>query len=332
MLASLAVALSGCLPTPSLRDLANRKGLAFGTAVRESALSTDSPYSSTVASQFNLVVPENELKWDALEPQQGTFDFSQGDAIVNFAAANGIAVKGTPLVWDSQNPAWLTNGTFTRDQLIAILQTYITTVVGHYKGKVAQWDVVNEAVADDGTLRNDVWLQAIGPDYIDMAFEFAHEADPNAKLFYNDYGGEGLGTKSDAIYNLVAGLKQRGVPIDGVGLQMHIDASGSPSPADVASNMSRLNALGLQTAITEMDVRLPLPATNSELASQASVYQSMLRDCLTAANCGTFVMWGFTDKYSWIPGFLPGYGAATMLDDSFNAKPAYYAIRQDLGG
>ena len=137
----------------------------------------------------------------------------------------------------SQLPAWLTEGTWTRDELIAIIREHITTVVGHYRGRVAAWDVVNEGVGDDGSLRDTIWLRGIGPEYIDMAFRWAHEADPDALLFYNDYAGEGLGTKSDAIYALVQGLLERGVPINGVGLQMHVSLRWSPQPQDVAANM-----------------------------------------------------------------------------------------------
>ena len=193
-----------------------------------------------------MLTPENAMKFGLVHPEPDRYDFADADYIVGFAEAHGMQVRGHNLVWHFQLPTWLTEGTWTRDELIDILHQHITTVVGHYRGRVAAWDVVNEAIADDGSLRDTIWLRGIGPEYIDMAFRWAHEADPDALLFYNDYAGEGLGAKSDAIYALVQGLLERGVPINGVGLQMHVSLRWSPQPQDVAANMERLGALGLR--------------------------------------------------------------------------------------
>jgi endo-1,4-beta-xylanase len=217
-------------------------------------------------------------------------------------------------------------GSFSREEWINILRDHITTVVSRYQGKIYAWDVVNEAVNDDGSLRDTVWLRNIGPEYLDLAFRWAHEADPNALLFYNDYGGEGLNQKSNAIYDLVNGLLDRGVPINGVGLQMHVSLEYSPSPQEVAENMARLSNLGLDVHITELDVRLELPVTEEKLAAQARIYQELLEVCLNVDNCKAFVMWGFTDRYSWISSFFRGYGSALIFDSSYHAKPAYYAL------
>ncbi len=240
-LATAAVELPG---DPALRALAQQKGLSMGSAVGAGTIATDARYDATLRTEFNIVTPENEMKWNAIHPEPTVYNFGPADIIVTFAQQNGMTVRGHNLAWYSQNPAWLTqmcnDPSVTRDQAIAILRDHIYTVVGHYKGKVAEWDVVNEALNDDGTLRagcgegQTPWAKMIGSDYLDLAFQFAREADPAAKLFYNDYGGEGLGTKSDAIYNLVAGMKQRGVPVQGVGLQMHVDLN-APSPSDVAA-------------------------------------------------------------------------------------------------
>ena len=148
-----------------------------------------------------------------------------------------MAVRGHNLAWPADNPTWLTSVPYSRDQLIGILHEHIQTVVGHFRGKVAQWDVVNEGIGG-------FWWDHIGPEYIDMAFRWAHEADPAAKLFYNDFGAEGLGGKSDQVYALVRGLKQRGVPIDGVGLESHFDLN-PPSLRDVGANMHRLKQDGV---------------------------------------------------------------------------------------
>jgi endo-1,4-beta-xylanase len=162
-------------------------------------------------------------------------------------------------------------------------------------------------------LRNTFWLKALGPDYIGQAFVWAREADPQAKLFYNDYGSEALGPKSDAIYNLLKTLKARHIPVDGVGLQSHWAVDRQPSMQEVAKNMQRLAALGLEIHVTELDVRLPMPPSEQTLQRQADAYRDILRACLSVSNCKGFLTWGFTDKYSWIPGRFPGMGSCAAL-------------------
>ncbi len=179
-------------------------------------------------------------------------------------------------------------------------------------------------------LENSLWLNALGPGYIRLAFGWAHEADPQAKLFYNDYGGEALGPKSDAIYNLLRTLKARGTPIDGIGLESHFWAEDPPNFRSVVANLKRLAALGLEIHITEFDDAVRLPATAEKLQQQANVYRNYLEACLSVSSCKAFVTWGFTDKYSWIPRFLPGKGAGLPLDENFKPKPAYKAIFDEL--
>jgi endo-1,4-beta-xylanase len=319
----------------TLRDAATPHGLYVGTAVDYPFLSTDATYRATVAREFRQVTPGNEMKWDTIQPGPTTYDFTKADYIVNWASQNKLAVHGHTLLWHSQNPAWLTTGTFTKDQLLAVLHDHIATVVGHYKGKVVEWDVANEIMGDDGTLRHNLWYNTIGPEYIDDAFQWAHEADPGARLLLNDYNNQGKGKKSDAIYNLVASMKTRGIPIDGVGLQTHIGTSlaGSTSAmSDISWNMARLNALGLETDITEMDVALPLPSTPASLQTEATGFSGVLNACLVAANCAAFTTWGFTDKDSWIPAFRPGYGDALEFDAAYQPKPAYTSMLATLNG
>jgi endo-1,4-beta-xylanase len=212
-----------------------------------------------------------------------------------------------------------------------VLQDHITTVVSRYKGRVAYWDVVNEGVSENGVgLRKTVWSDGIGPDYIDKAFIWAHVADPDALLFYNDYAAEGLGGKSDEVYNLVKGMVERGIPIHGVGLQMHFVAGASPAPEDIARNIQRLGELGLQVHITELDVRLPVEASKDDLDQQANLYQQLLEVCTKAQNCTAFVMWGFTDRYSWVPNSFSGYDHALIFDKEYRSKPAYFSLRKVL--
>jgi endo-1,4-beta-xylanase len=314
-----------------LRDLADQRGLWVGPAVAYGPLVNEPPYAQTLAREFNVLTPENAMKWAATHPQRYQYTFGQADAIVNFAQANGMPVHGHNLVWDQSNPSWLTSGNFSRDEMIAILRDHIDTVAGRYSGSVAFWDVVNEAVGPDGSLRNTLWRNRIGPDYLDLAFRFAGEADPSALLLYNDYGAEVVNAKSNGIYNLVSGMLSRGVPIHGVGFQMHIDLGGI-NYQSFAQNLQRFADLGLAVFVTEMDVRIQLPATADKLARQAEVYRNVLDVCLGQPACYGFQTWGFTDKYSWIPGSFPGYGAALVFDNGYNPKPDYDALEAGLTG
>lgn len=330
-----ALVLTALTPFPAaaadtLRNLAQAAGIHIGTAVNVEALESDSAYARLLAREFDLVTPENALKFSVVQPERGRFDFTLADVLFAFAEAHHMQVNGHVLVWDQQLPDWLTQGHFSRDELKTILHDHIRTLVTRYRGRVASWDVAAEAVGEDGKLRETFWSRGIGPDYLALAFRWAHEADPQARLRYNDYGGEGAGAKSDAIYTLVADLRTHRVPIDAVGLQMHIDLKDAPRAEDVRINMKRLAALGLETDITEMDVMLQLPASRADLKAQAGLYRAMLQTCLAVPQCRSFSTWGATDRYSWIPEFFPGKGAALLFDADGRAKPAYYSVRRPL--
>jgi endo-1,4-beta-xylanase len=319
---------AGAAPAPGLRDLAAPLGLRIGSAIADDQVLLDPTYAATLARELDMGVSENHMKWQFVHPAPTTYDFNGADAQVAFAEAHGMAYRGHNLAWSRQNPPWLT-GPFTRDQRIQQLRDHITTVVGHYAGRVAQWDVVNEAFDGLQDPAHDPWAATIGfPEYLDIAFRTAHTADPAAKLFYNDYNLESANPKFDQVVDLVAGMKARGVPIDGIGFESHLGARSCNASCTNATlkNMLRAHALGLEVAITELDVALPLPATPQALEQQASVYRSMLEACLLAPNCHTFMTWGFTDKYSWIPSFIPGYGAALPFDEDYQPKPAYAAM------
>jgi len=233
-----------------LRTSATAKGLFLGVAVNMTPFRNEPIYTDTLKREFNLLVAENAFKFDALHPAQTTFNFTDADALVAFAQANGMAIRGHTLAWHSQIPGWLTGGNFTRDQVIAILRDHIMTVVGRYRGKILAWDVVNEAIGDNGQLRTDsFWFQKIGPEFVQMAFQFAREADPDAVLYYNDFEAEGSGVKSDGVFNLVSGLVNQGVPIGGVGWQMHKINPFRITSANT-TNARRLAALGLEISIT----------------------------------------------------------------------------------
>jgi endo-1,4-beta-xylanase len=316
---------------PPLREHAGRRAFYVGAAVAVRPLANDRLYRETLRREFNMVVAENAFKWDALRPARGRFDFRGADRIVDFARANRMAVRGHTLVWHRQVPRWLSEGKLTREQVVGLLRQHIHTVVGRYRGRVIAWDVVNEAVDDEsGALRADsFWHRALSPEYIELAFRFAREADPAARLYYNDYSAEGMNRKSDGVYRLLSDLKRRGVPVDGVGWQMH-ELSGFRVGPGQRENARRLAALGLELSITEMDVRMRLPAPAEEYERQAEGYASAAEFCLSEPSCKALVLWGFADKYSWVPGEFRGWGDALIYDHALRPKPAYFALRRAL--
>jgi endo-1,4-beta-xylanase len=338
----LVVLLTSALATAptTLREAADHAGVLVGTAVRPSVFS-EAAYSATLGREFNMVEPEDAMKWWMVRAKAGTFDFLEGDEVVRFAQAHGMKIRGHCLVWDHSNPQWLTDGHFTSDEMSHLLQEHISTVMKHYAGQVFAWDVVNEALDEKGKFKDSPWYNRPGigfagrdSAYVEQAFRWAREADPNALLFYNDNGAEGLNRKSDAQYAMLKDLKRRGVPIDGVGLQMHIpDLAFDPS--GVSANIIRLTALGLQVHITELDVSLPIQADGSvrkeDRLRQAEVYRAVAHACLQNPGCTAIQTWGFTDKYSWIGSHSHGVrGAALLFDRLYQPKPAYAAMLQEL--
>ena len=326
----------------SLRQRADKSGILVGTAVDPRRFN-ESSYTETLAREFNLVEPENVMKWGTIRPTQNSFNFGPGDQVVAFARKHGMKVRGHCLLWSEYNPAWLEKGNFTPEQLSAMLHEHITKVMKHYAGKVFAWDVVNESFLADGSVETSIWydspgigMKGRGTAYIEQAFRWAHEADPKALLFYNDYDTEGINAKSDAIYEMVKDFKRRGVPIDGVGIQAHIFNADMKELSSIAANLTRLVALGLQVHITEMDVALPVDAQGrlldqSDLTKQAEVYRLIASACFQQPGCTAFQTWGFTDKYTWIPEYTKGKkGAPLLFDQNYAPKPAYKAVADAL--
>lgn len=321
-------------------------GFVIGTAVAGGGHHLDMPYPDPfpndrryrhlVGKEFSSVSPENQMKWEFIHPEQDTYNFAPADAIVKFARQHGQQVRGHTLLWHSQNPAWLEQGDFTAEELRAILRDHITTVVGRYAGQIDQWDVANEIFDDAGNLRttDNIWIRELGAGIIADAFRWAHEADPDALLFFNDYNVESIGPKSNAYYALVQQLLADGVPVHGFSVQGHLSTRYG-FPGDLRANLQRFSDLGLSTAVTELDVRMDLPAagaspTPAQLAQQADYYQRFLEACLAVEGCDSFTLWGFTDKYSWVPVFFPTEGSATVMTEDFERKPAYDALLATL--
>lgn len=342
----------------SLRALGQRHGLYLGTAVDMAALNDagDPQYRALVAAQFSSVTAENVMKWENLEPTRGTYNWGPADQLVEFARQNHQRVRGHVLVWQNQLPAWLTdgvnNGTISSDELRALLRQHITNVVTHFKGKIWQWDVVNEGVSDPWDSPPAIhykgfWAQHLGPGYIADAFRWARAADPRALLFYNDYNIEAFGDESPSdktffVYNMAKGLLAQKVPIDGIGSQGHLGTQyGNYDAFSVSAALKRFSDLGLATAFTEVDVRSQMTdgvtagdsnEINPRLQASAANYSALLQACLSNRHCLSYTVWGFTDRYSWIPGWFsnPPEGMANIYDENYQPKKAYNALRADL--
>jgi endo-1,4-beta-xylanase len=341
----------------SLKD-AFKNDFLIGAALSPAQFcESNSLEAAIVKTQFNSISPENVLKWEAIHPLPGQFDFRLADCYVEFGVTNKMFIVGHNLIWHSQTPEWVfrdEKGKFVdRDTLLARMREHIFTVAGRYKGKIGGWDVVNEALNEDGTLRDSPWRKIIGDDYIAKAFEFAHEADPQAELYYNDFALENKTKRAGAI-ELVKNLQAQGVKITGVGLQGHY-ALDKPSLPQVDTTISEFEKLGLKVMITELDVNvLPSPKRKSldaEISTRyemqagmnpytnglpASVQQQLAqryadlfavflkhRDSITRV---TF--WGVTDENSWLNDYpIRGRTAYPLLfDRAGRPKPAFDAV------
>jgi endo-1,4-beta-xylanase len=345
---------------PSLRTAAATRDRLVGAFVNQRPFRWNQQLRDVTAREFNLLSAADGFNWSMLRPARDQYQFCPADQLVAFAEANNMRVHAGHLTW-SQNPDWLTKGGFSRDELIAILREHIQTVVGRYRGRIHTWNVVNEVFEYNnfGRLNRSedrLWMRVIGPEYIDMAFRFAHEADPQAVLLFNDVDAEGTGCaarcgagvaagsrnlKSDALYEFVKGMLARGVPIHGVGMQAHWGARlafPTTDPASVAPNMKRLADLGLEVWITEMDLPIVKPVTPDKLAAQTQTYRQMLEVCVAAPNCKALIIFGVDDGNYALPPFLAREGvlpqgewtAPLLFDESFRPKPAYEALAEVL--
>jgi endo-1,4-beta-xylanase len=324
----------------TLRDAAASHNLLIGAAAASAYLG-EADYSNILGSEFSQLQAENEMKFGLIHPRPDTdphpFDFAGADALVAFAQSHNMKVRGHTLVWHNQISKWVTDGNFSPTQLAEILHNHITNVMGHYASKVYAWDVVNEAFNDNGSMRSTIWHDkpgigaGAGTKYIEQALRWARAADPNAKLFYNDYDAEEINAKSDAIYAMAKDFKARSVPIDGVGFQSHVSLKFD-DPKKLESfkkNLERFAALGLELHITELDIRLT-DWSAASLAAEAKLYGEITALCVQQPSCKLLQTWGFTDKHSWIPQFYKGQGWALLWDDKYQKKQAYAAVHDAL--
>ncbi len=302
---------------------------SLGAAVNYKAFASDKAYREVLVREYNRITPENVLKWGMSHYARSKYDFKNADRLVNFANKNRMVVKGHTLVWYGSLPDWVKKGNYRRNELKKILREHIETYMTHFKGRVAEWDVVNEAISPDGSgLRKNIWTDTLGKRYIEWAFKWAHKADPSAKLFYNDYNTEDLSRKSNTQYQLLKYLVRRRVPIDGVGLQMHLKLEKGIDLKQLKQNIQRLADLGLIVHISEMDIDIQKPWSLSlaeKEKRQAKLYQDVLSVCLEVKGCESLTTWGFTDKYTWRPN-----GHPLPFDKKLKPKPAYFAIHDRL--
>lgn len=329
--------LAGCTagvdagPEPLRRAAGER--VRIGTAVEgvhSSRALAEPEYREALAANFNSVTPENQMKWSIVHPAPHRWVFEPADEVVGFAREHGQTVRGHTLLWHGSLPAWVGDLPDCA-ALRAAVRDHVTTLVTRYRGIVTQWDVVNEMYDETGRLRpEEPFASRCGEGLVADAFRWAHAADPQATLFLNDYAAEAVNARSDAYHALARRLLAQGVPLGGMGFQGHLRlADGVPATMD--ENLARFAALGLEVAVTEADVRrsvthgLPWDAER-----QAAVHARLLDACLRQAACRSFTLWGFTDRYSWVPGALEGQGAATVMDADYAPKPALLALARRL--
>lgn len=318
-----------------LHQLAVAAGLKYFGSATDNPELTDTAYTAILndATEFGQITPGNSQKWDTIEPSQGTFSYTKGDVIADLAKTNSQILRCHNLVWYNQLPSWVSSGSWTNETLVDVLENHITNEVEHYKGQCYAWDVVNEAISDDGdgSFRDNVFYKTIGEAYLPIAFAAAAAADPDAKLYYNDYSIEFSGAKATAALGIVDLIQNAGAKIDGVGLQGHFIVGSTPSAKDLAGVLEQFTAKGVEVAYTELDVRhSSVPADDAAIEQQATDYTSVVEACLQVEGCVGVTVWDFYDKFSWVPSTFSGAGEACLYDENLSKKPAWTSISSAL--
>lgn len=320
-------------PVPTI-DTSMYKMMPFpvGASLNVNLMKTNSKYNGVVTKEYNSITAENAMKFGALHPSANTFSWTDADYLVNYAVANNKRIHGHTLNWYTSLPAWVTNFVGDSTAWENLLKTHIQTVVSHFKGKVVSWDVVNEDFEDTGVPRNSIWRQKLGNDYVARCFQYAHEADSSAILFYNDYGHEYSTAKRTAIYNMVMALKNRGIPIHGIGMQFH--TTHTQSDANIRDAINVAASTGLKVHISELDIRLNnnsvpgLTYTASLGQQQAARYKFIVQtyNAIPAAQKFGITTWNVGDLDSWIPGWQGAPDWPLPFDRNYLRKPAYAAM------
>jgi len=322
-IASLTLSASLAFAELGLREYAN--DFNFGFAINSTYWEGVAEYTEIAEANFNLAVAENACKFAGIQAEQGVYDFTDCDKHLEKATELGMNFRGHCLIWHGYQPVWFMN--LKGEELRNAIVDHVTTVLTHYRGKFDTWDIVNEAIDDrstgEGWIMRPSFLYREVPDFVDIAFKTAREADPDLKLYYNDYNSEGSPSnmgKTLSIYNFVKDMVERGVPIDGVGIQYHAHTTAYPEYESVVEVMKKYADLGLEVQITEMDVSCQNNSIE-EFEKQAEIYGVALRACLDSPNCSAFLLWGFGDKLSWKDDKY-----ALIFDADLKPKPAYYTL------
>jgi endo-1,4-beta-xylanase len=322
----------------TLRSLAEKNNIYVGAILNSQWFNGQLPsnYEQIHKTQFNIVVAENEMKFDATEPSEGRFNYNNGDKMVKYAKANGMRVRGHALAWHSQVPGWVNNYKNDKQKLLKVLKNHIENVVGHWKGQIDEWDVVNEAISNNEPQwrTGSVWYQGIGPEFIDSAFVWTHAVDPDAELCYNDYNLEqGISSKAKAGFLLeqVKRWVANGIPITCVGSQTHVEDTTTDkhfigSPDSLRSLAKELAKLNIKLKITELDIgfKSGINVSKSDLERQGKTFREYLDIVLEEPNADTYLIWGVSDKWSWLSGLNRQKGL--IYDDNLNPKPAFDSI------
>ncbi|GFZ42725.1 1,4-beta-D-xylan xylanohydrolase [Saitozyma sp. JCM 24511] len=365
LLAALLPALALAIPSPvaprspatNLAGAASKDNKRYFGDAYQSFYLADPRYGPILDSQFSAYTPENEMKWEVIEPTRGVFNWTGSDLIVAHAKKTHSIVRGHNFCWDSQttkrnarstdnpSPSYVTSIT-DPTELTQVLEEHINAVLGRYGNDLYAFDVINEPLNDNGTIKSSVWSNVLGENYIETAtgrngarhmahvcldslsqLNIAHKAAPNVKLYINDYNIEGVNSKSQALATIAKNLLQKGVPLHGIGFESHF--IGGELPGDISQSMKQFTDLGLDVAITELDIRVPVDSSGVANATvqkmQADNYATVVQACLDNGNCPGVTVWGFDDGHSWIPGVFKGQGDANLYDFNYQPKPAYYS-------
>lgn len=325
------------LPEPSLKDLAATHDIQLGNFAILSRIN-EAPYRDILVSQHHFVLADNTPNWyftdGGLRPSATTYNFKQMDEVMAFAQEHNMPVQAHHYLWGEEKwlPAWLKEGDYDKQELFKLIEDHIRTVGGHYKGQIREWTVVNEAFSRGQGIYGlkDWWGDATGgKEYIDRAFTVAREADPHSVLILNDFQNEYKGSISDEMYTYIRDAKARGVPIDGLGMQMHIDGASPPSKESVFENMKRFGELGVKVYVTELDVNMNDASGTSEEknAKQGKIYYDMARACIESKVCPSFALLGITDRETWYNYIGLRDPRPLPFDKMYQPKPAFYSLR-----
>jgi endo-1,4-beta-xylanase len=321
------------LPLPPLKDMAAKHNVDLGIHVKLVRLA-DEPYAQIAGSQYASLIIDGEAHWGPLRPSETDYDYTQVDEMMAFAQANNQAVETHHLLWGEHTwlPGWLKRGDYTKEQLLELIHEHITQVVGRYKGRVAAWTVVNETFtrAEYRYGLKDWWADHLGggTDYIDQAFRWAHAADPDARLILNDFENETEGRFSNAMYDYIKGAQARGVPIHGIGMQMHVSGANPPDKQAVIKNMQRFAELGVKSYVTEFDVNVNSVKGDHahKRKVEAQVTYDMVRACIESKVCARFAGFGISDKQDTLKWLMRTDSHSFPFDSRYRPKPSFHAF------